>query len=267
MILAAGRGERMRPLTDCTPKPLLRVGGKPLIAWHLEKLLKAGFGPIVINHAHLGNQIEEVLGDGATFGVEIRYSREREALETAGGIATALPLIAGDVFAVVNGDIFCDYDFSLLESAIDRVTQDRLLAHLVLVDNPSHHRGGDFVLDRNTVSEKEPLVIPQSADSNAPLPDPVPGVSSANGARRHAPLRGAESVFPGLILTFSGIGVYHRDLFASTEPGSKARLAPLLREAMALGKVTGEHYTGLWVDVGTPERLWELDRIIGGRMG
>jgi N-acetyl-alpha-D-muramate 1-phosphate uridylyltransferase len=228
MILAAGRGERMRPLTDHTPKPLLTVAGKPLIVWHLEKLLKAGFGSIVINHAHLGVQIEEVLGDGEAFGTEIRYSREEEALETAGGIATALPLIEADIFAVVNGDIFCDYDFAKLQRAIDKVQEVGLLAHLVLVDNPPHHPEGDFVLDQGRVQLKE---------SNA------------------------------VALTFSGVAVYHRDLFAHTEAGRKAPLAPLLRKAVALGKVGGEHYTGRWVDVGTPERLWELDRIVSGQMG
>jgi MurNAc alpha-1-phosphate uridylyltransferase len=227
MILAAGRGERMRPLTDHTPKPLLPVAGKPLIVWHLEKLLKAGFGPIVINHAHLGIQIEEVLGDGEAFDTEIRYSREGEALETAGGIATALPLIDAEIFAVVNGDIFCDYDFARLQSAIESVRQYSLLAHLVLVDNPAHHPKGDFILDEDMVSDKK---------TN------------------------------GVALTFSGIAVYHRDLFARTEAGKKAPLAPLLREAMTLGKVGGEHYTGRWVDVGTPERLWELDRAVGGQM-
>jgi N-acetyl-alpha-D-muramate 1-phosphate uridylyltransferase len=265
MILAAGRGERMRPLTDRTPKPLLRVGGKPLIVWHLEKLLKAGFGPIIINHAHLGIQIEEVLGDGAAFGAEIRYSREGEPLETAGGIATALPLIAGDVFAVVNGDIFCDYDFALLASAIDSVAQNHLLAHLVLVDNPPHHPQGDFVLDGDRVSEKDSIVAPHPACRGLQLLDHVRGVSGVEHARAQAPSSGSGSLLAADILTFSGIGVYHRALFSHAEAGKKAPLAPLLCEAIALGKLTGEHYTGFWVDVGTPERLWELDRIISGR--
>src|ERR1700690_291522 len=237
MILAAGRGERMRPLTDHTPKPLLPVGGKPLIVWHLEKLVKSGFGPIVINHAHLGDEIEAVLGNGGAFGSEIRYSREGQALETAGGIATALPFFDADIFPVINGDVFCDYDFALLPQAIKRVRQDSLLAHLVLVDNPPHHPQGDFVLNDGRGSDKDLRLTPHSS------PLPLPLVS----------------------LTFSGIGVYHRDLFARTEAGKKAALAPLLRAAMALGKVGGEHYTGRWVDVGTAERLRELDRIVPGQ--
>jgi MurNAc alpha-1-phosphate uridylyltransferase len=231
MILAAGRGERMRPLTDLTPKPLLLVGGKPLIVRHLEKLVQAGFGPIVINHAHLGEEIEAVLGDGEGFATEIRYSREAEALETAGGIATALPLLDTDIFPVINGDIFCDYDFARLSHAIETIRANRLLAHLVLVNNPAHHPQGDFVLNEAKVSESDSALTPH-------------------------PCR----------LTFSGIGVYHRDLFAHTAAGRKAPLAPLLRAAMALGKVSGEHYTGRWVDVGTPERLRELDRIVSEHM-
>jgi MurNAc alpha-1-phosphate uridylyltransferase len=226
MILAAGKGERMRPLTDYTPKPLLPVAGKPLILWHLEKLIKAGFDPIVINHAHLGSHIEEVLGDGDAFGIEIRYSREGEPLETAGGIATALPLIGTDVFAVINGDIFCDYDFGLLGAVMEKVQTGGLLAYLVLVDNPLHHPQGDFMLKQGRVRDR-----------------------MQNDAA----------------LTYSGIAVFHRDLFADIEAGKKAPLAPLLREAMRLGKVGGEHYTGRWVDVGTPERLWELDRIVSGQ--
>ncbi len=142
MILAAGRGERMRPLTDHTPKPLLPVGGKPLIVWHLENLARAGCTDIVINHAHLGERIEAALGDGRRFGVSIRYSAEGEALETAGGIARALPLLGEAPFLVVNGDIWCDADFSAL---LDRPAPG-MLAHLLLVDNPPQHPHGDFVL-------------------------------------------------------------------------------------------------------------------------
>ena len=238
MILAAGRGERMRPLTDHTPKPLLPVGGKPLIVWHLEKLVQAGFGPIVINHAHLGEEIEAVLGDGEAFGTEIRYSREAEALETAGGIATALPLLDADIFPVINGDIFCDYDFARLSRAMETMRTNGLLAHLVMVDNPPHHPQGDFVLGKGAVTESDPALAPHSS-----LLTPH--------SRR---------------LTFSGIGVYHRDLFHGTEKGRKAPLAPLLRSVMGLGKVGGEHYTGRWVDVGTPERLRELERMVGGQL-
>ncbi|WP_324779333.1 N-acetylmuramate alpha-1-phosphate uridylyltransferase MurU [Thiobacillus sedimenti] len=224
MILAAGRGERMRPLTDRTPKPLLVVGGKPLIVWHIERLRAAGFTHIVINHAHLGEQIEAALGNGAAFGVSIEYSREASALETAGGIATALPLIGADAFAVVNGDIYCEYDFSRLAEPLALLAAGRDAAHLVLVDNPAHHPQGDFVLDRGRLK-----------DADAPL--------TPHPAR----------------LTFAGIGAYHRALFAHTPAGEKAPLAPLLRLAIDAGRVSGEHFGGRWVDVGTPARLDALD--------
>jgi MurNAc alpha-1-phosphate uridylyltransferase len=222
MILAAGRGERMRPLTDHTPKPLLAVGGKPLIVWHIERLHAAGFTRIVINHAHLGQQIEDALGNGAALGVAIEYSREASALETAGGIATALPLIGSDVFPVVNGDIYCEYDFGQLAEPLARLARGHDQAHLVLVDNPPHHPDGDFVLDAGRVAA-------------SPL--------AAHPAR----------------LTFSGIGVYHRALFAHTAAGEKAPLAPLLRRAIDAGRVSAERYAGRWVDVGTPARLTALD--------
>ncbi|MGA9164588.1 MAG: nucleotidyltransferase family protein [Thiobacillus sp.] len=219
MILAAGRGERMRPLTDHTPKPLLPVGGKPLIVWHIERLRAAGFTHIVINHAHLGRQIEDVLGNGTALGVSIDYSREVSALETAGGIATALPLIASEVFPVVNGDIYCEYDFSRLAEPMARLAAGHDQAHLVLVDNPPHHLKGDFVLDAGRIV-------------TSPLRSP---------------------------LTFSGIGVYHRALFVHTPAHEKAPLAPLLRLAIDAGRASGEHFAGRWVDVGTPERLQQLD--------
>lgn len=223
MILAAGRGERMRPLTDHTPKPLLAVGGKSLIVWHIERLRDAGYTRIVINHAHLGQQIEDALGTGAAFGVTIDYSREGVALETAGGIATALPLIKNDVFAVVNGDIYCDFDFARLAAPLARLAVGDDRAHLVLVNNPPHHPKGDFGL----YDERVVTTCPAT-------PHAVP-------------------------LTFSGIGVYHRDLFATMPPHEKAPLAPLLRQAIDAGRVSGEHFTGRWVDVGTPERLRQLD--------
>lgn len=221
MILAAGKGERMRPLTDHTPKPLLPVGGKPLILWHIEKLARAGFGRIVINHAHLGDQIEEILGDGEAFGVRLVYSREGEPLETAGGIATALPLLDAEVFPVVNGDVFCDYDYSRLSVRMAHMQGESTLAHLVLVDNPPHHPEGDFTLQDGRVGE-------------------------AVAGR----------------LTFAGIGVYRSALFAGIKPGTKAALAPLIRAALREGRVSGEHFAGRWVDVGTPQRLKELDREI-----
>lgn len=147
MILAAGRGERMRPLTDHTPKPLLPVGGKPLIVWTIERLARAGIGELVINHAHLGAQIEQTLGDGTRWGVHIRYSAESEALETAGGIAWALPLLGAGPFVLVNGDVFTDFDFGSLARHATGLGEDQ--AHIVLVDNPAHHADGDFGVQRD----------------------------------------------------------------------------------------------------------------------
>jgi len=214
MILAAGRGERMRPLTDHTPKPLLRAGGKALIVHHLERLASAGLREIVINHAHLGEQIEAALGDGGAFGVSIRYSPEGRALETGGGIFRALPLLGPDPFLVVNGDVWTDIDFPGLSLAPGD------LAHLVLVDNPAHNTRGDFALRQGRVlAEGEPR------------------------------------------LTFSGIGVYHTGLFAGCTPGAFP-LAPLLRSAMTRGLVGGTHHRGVWIDIGTPARLTDLDLML-----
>ncbi|MDK9703354.1 MAG: nucleotidyltransferase family protein [Sulfuritalea sp.] len=220
MILAAGRGERMRPLTDHTPKPLLPVGGKPLIVWHLEHLATAGLREVVINHAHLGWQIEAALGDGARWGLSIRYSAEPEgALETAGGIANALPLLGDDEsFLVINGDIYCDWDVARALAALTGTD----LAHLVLVPNPSHHPRGDFALAGTAVDA---------------------GITAA----------GVQ------VYTFSGIGIYRPQLFAGIRRGERAQLAPLLRTAMAARHVSGELHAGRWTDVGTPQRLAELD--------
>jgi len=264
MILAAGKGERMRPLTDHTPKPLLPVGGKPLILWHIEKLAGAGFARIVINHAHLGDQIEEILGGGEAFGVELRYSREGEPLETAGGIATALSLIDSEIFPVVNADIFCDYDFARFAGIMARMEREKTLAHLVLVDNPPHHPNGDFVLDGNFVKAREtPFPLPPSSVPSASARGDLEGNGSgAEGARDRAHPREAGSLLAARILTFSGIGIYRRQLFAAVEPWKKSPLAPLLIEAMKQGLATGEHHPGRWTDVGTPERLRELDREI-----
>ena len=215
LILAAGRGVRMRPLTDHTPKPLLSVGGHPLIEYHIRALAAAGFRELVINHAHLGGQIEQALGDGHRLGVEIAYSPEPPgALETGGGIFKALPLLGTGPFLVVNGDIWTDFDFTSLPR------EPRGLAHLVLVDNPPQHPEGDFCLRDGVVSQSD-----------------------------------------GRRLTFSGIGVYRAELFADCRPGAFP-LAPLLRQAMDRGAVSGERYGGLWSDVGTPERLAELDRCL-----
>jgi MurNAc alpha-1-phosphate uridylyltransferase len=212
MILAAGRGERMRPLTDHTPKPLLQVGGKSLIVWHLQRLAAAGFKDIVINHAHLGQQIENALGDGSQWGVRIQYSPEKIALETAGGIANAMPLLGDAPFLVVNGDVYTDIDFGALNLTSPN------LAHLVMVDNPPQHAAGDFSLFN--------------------------GKLSAEGAQK---------------LTFSGVGIYQPSLFAGIVRGEAAKLAPLLKAAMAQGLVSGSHHVGAWHDIGTPERLQALD--------
>lgn len=222
MILAAGLGERMRPLTDHTPKPLLVAGGKALIVWQIERLRAAGFTDLVINHAHLGQQIEDFLGNGAAFGVSIQYSREPEPLETAGGIATALNLLGAVPFLVTNGDVYADFDYARLQPVLaEMANTKRDLAHLVLVDNPPHHPDGDFVLRENRVS---------------------------------APPTHAIGKF-----TFSGIGCYQPALFADLIPGNKAKLAPLLTAAMLKSRVSGEHFSGRWEDVGTPARLDALD--------
>ena len=214
MILAAGEGRRLRPLTDHTPKPLLEVSGKPLIVHHIERLARAGLREIVINHAHLGEHIETALGSGARWGVQIRYSPESPALETGGGIFKALPLLGPAPFLVINGDTWTDIDFSRLHLA------QGLLAHLVLVDNPPHHPRGDFYLRGRRVQAEPPLA--------------------------------------GMRLTFSGIGVYHPVLFRHCQPGAFP-LAPLLRAAMAQAQVSGEQHRGIWLDIGTPARLAELN--------
>ena len=222
MILAAGRGERMKPLTDTRPKPLLEAGGQALIVWHLQRLSAAGIHDIVINHAWLGEQIESALGDGRGFGVSIRYSAEAQALETAGGIARALPLLGPEPFLVVNGDIWCDWRLERAHAISAQLRALNWQAWCVLVDNPEHHRTGDFVLEHGRLLE---------------------------GPRAGEQPR----------LTFSGIGVYHPSLFDSIESGTRAALAPLLRQAAAQGRAGAEHHRGQWTDVGTPERLRELD--------
>lgn len=219
MILAAGKGERLRPLTLHTPKPLVCVGGVPLIEYHLRALAVAGFTEIVINHAWLGQQIEDHLGDGSRFGVRIQYSAEGEPLETGGGIFKALPLLGDKPFAVVNGDIWTDYSFAGLRMPLTG------LAHLVLVDNPAHHPKGDFCLAGTQVLDAQP-------GSNT--------------------------------LTYSGIAVLSPALFEGAEAGA-FKLAPLLRKAMAAGRVTGERLQGQWVDVGTHERLAEVESLIKGK--
>lgn len=216
MILAAGKGERMRPLTLTTPKPLLPIAGKPLIEWHIESLARAGIVDLVINHAWLGEKLQSALGDGSRLGVHISWSPEGEPLETGGGIHRALPLLGSDPFVLVNGDIWTRFDFGALQLAPGR------LAHLVLVDNPAYKLHGDFVLQAGAVSN----------------PTQTEG------------------------LTFSGISIIHPALFDGSDAGAFA-LAPLLRAAAAAGQVSGEHYRGTWIDVGTPERLEDASRLAG----
>lgn len=217
MILAAGLGNRMRPLTLYTPKPLLEVGGKPLIVWHIEKLKKIGVTEIVINSAWLADKLISSLGDGSQFGVDIRWTREDEGLETAGGIINALPLLGTDPFILVNGDVWTTMDFEALRHI--KLNDD--LAHLVLVDNPKQHPEGDF-----TLFDGRAFTFDQD-------------VTGEN-------------------LTFSGVSVIHPKLFDGLEHG-KRPLAPLLKQAMQNQKISGEKLKGAWVDVGTPERLMELD--------
>lgn len=223
MILAAGRGERMRPLTDTTPKPLLQIAGKTLLEYHIEALVQAGISELVINHAWLGEQIEQYLGDGSSYGAQIQYSREAEALETAGGIRNALPLLGEQPFIVINGDIFTDYPFAQLKVSVEKLSSS-VLAHLVLVNNPAHHPQGDFYCRNQQLFDR-----PQE------------------------PLMGEPAY------TFSGIACYAPDFFVDMAI-SKQALAPILRSAMAKQQVSGEVYQGNWWDIGTPERLQELNQ-------
>ncbi|MEQ8426503.1 MAG: nucleotidyltransferase family protein [Gammaproteobacteria bacterium] len=217
MILAAGRGERMRPLTDRVPKPLLEVGNKPLIQHQLEALRRAGIAEFVINVAGLGNQICDYLGDGSRFDVNITYSNEgNEPLETAGGIIKVLDFFQQQPFVVTNADIYTEFDYRDLPETLDSD------AHLVLVNNPPHHPDGDFSLQADKL-----------------------GLSG-------------ETRF-----TFSGIGVYQPRLFAGLTPGHR-KLAPILYEAAAQGRINGQLYTGYWNDIGTPDRLAEVNKALSG---
>ncbi|MBL4581918.1 MAG: nucleotidyltransferase family protein [Gammaproteobacteria bacterium] len=224
MILAAGLGKRMQPLTADLPKPLLKVGNKTLIEHQIERLVDGGITGIVINHFYLGGMIEELLGNGSRYGTSISYSKEPIRLETAGGIIKALPKLKDDCFVVVNADIWTDFNFASLEpvDGIDR------LAHLVLVENADHNPHGDFYIDdKGRVHEEH----------------------SARDQR----------------LTFSGISVMHKNLFHGY-PIQPRSMVPLLQEAMREDQVSGAVYEGLWMDIGTPERLSEVNAIFATDM-
>lgn len=222
MILAAGRGTRMAPLTDHCPKPLLPLAGKPLIVHHIEKLVAAGIHEIVINHAWLGPMIEEALGDGRQWGAEIQYSAEAQALETAGGIIQALPLLGSDPFLLVNGDVWTRWDYR----EATEISLNNDLACLWLVNNPPQHPAGDFVLHQGRVL------------------NPLNPLASEHAGSRY---------------TFSGLSILHPQLFAGL-PAGVLPLAPLLRTAMDNGRVAGQLLTDAWEDVGTPERLQQLEQ-------
>ena len=217
MVLAAGFGKRMLPLTNDLPKPLLAIKDKPMIEYHIEALVASGVSDIVINHAHLGGKLETALGDGERFGIKISYSKEQEPLETAGGIIKALPLLGDDPFIVVNGDVWTDYPFQRLFDKGDK------LAHLVMVNNPEHNPVGDFLLRSDGLLQSE-----LSADQ-------------------------------GVALTFSGISLLSPQLFEGFSEGALALKKPLL-DAMQKQQVSAEHYIGNWTDVGTPQRLAELNQ-------
>ena len=224
IVLAAGRGERMRPLSDTVPKALLSAGGRSLIEWQIARLADAGFRELVINVCHLGEQIEAALGSGARFGARIEYSRELVALETAGGIAQALARMGDAPFIAVNADVYCEYDYARLREVLVSLGSASTpeSAYLVLVDNPPHHPQGDFAL---------------AAD----------GSVGENGSTR---------------LTFSGIGAYRPRLFADIEPGSRCPLGPMLHRLAREGALRGERYAGCWMDIGTPERLRQLHDLL-----
>jgi MurNAc alpha-1-phosphate uridylyltransferase len=220
LILAAGRGERMRPLTDATPKPLLAVGGKSLLAWQVERLVAGGFDELVVNHSYLGAQIEAALGAGEAFGARIRYSRELTALETAGGVAQALPLLGGAPFAVVSGDIYTEFDYASLVPRIAEIARDpaRTAAHFVMVENPPWHAAGDDM--------------------------------GFSGGRI---VRGAGR------LTYGNIAVFHPDAFGDVATGMRLKMFPWAYRFVDEGRVSGERFGGVWDNIGTPGQLAALD--------
>jgi len=223
MILAAGRGERMRPLSDALPKPLLEVGGKPLIVWQLERLVAGGCTEVVVNVAHRGERIVALLGDGSHFGVSVRYSREAEPLEVGGGIATALPLLGEDVVLVVSGDVYAEYDYGLLVARALTMGANTTPPHLhmVMVPNPTYHPEGDFAL--------------------------VDGRLALDGAQRW---------------TFGNIALYRTALFRELPQGRKLPMLPLYRQWIGRHWASGEVFSGTWANVGTPDELVRIDRIL-----
>jgi N-acetyl-alpha-D-muramate 1-phosphate uridylyltransferase len=230
MILAAGRGERMRPLSDATPKPLLRVGGQPLIAWQLVALARAGIREVAINVSHLADRMIDEIGDGSAYGVRVRWSREVEPLETAGGIATAMPLLPEGPAIIVSGDIWSTFDYASLLPIARSMAHSASIArvHLVMVRNPDYHPRGDFML--------------------------VPGT---HGQRVQAG--------EGPNLTYGNIGVYDTALFRELPRGVRLKLLPLLLEWIAAGRVSGERFEGPWDNVGTPADLARLDAALRAR--
>jgi MurNAc alpha-1-phosphate uridylyltransferase len=220
LILAAGRGERMRPLTDSIPKPLLAAGGRPIIEWQVIRLASAGFKDLVVNHSHLGEMIEGALGDGARFGARIRYSHEAKALETAGGVAQALDLLGDHPFLTVSGDIHTTFDYASLAPRIEEIARDPAgrAAHFVLVDNPPWHRDGDMGLADGRVVRQGPR------------------------------------------LTYGNIAVFHPRIFRDIAPGTWLKLFPWAYRFVDEGRVTGEHFRGPWDNIGTPAQLAALDQ-------
>jgi N-acetyl-alpha-D-muramate 1-phosphate uridylyltransferase len=220
LILAAGRGERMRPLTDTVPKPLLKAGGKALIEWQIERLAAGGFRDIVVNHSHLGFMIEEALGDGARYGVRIAYSHEPRALETAGGVVQALPLVGSGPFAVVSADIYTEYDYARLHGPLESIAANPAAhaAHFVLVDNPPWHAKGDMALAGGRVTRE------------------------------------------GERLTYANLALFHPLLFTGVAPGTLLKLFPWAYRYVDEGRVTGERFTGTWENLGNPQQLERLDQ-------
>lgn len=228
MVLAAGRGERMRPLTDGCPKPLLPVRGKPLIAWQIERLVRAGYDDLVINVSYRASQIVDWLGDGTRFGASISYSHEVEPLESGGGLAHALPLLGVGPVLVVAADVYSEFDYAGLETArLELAAANDLLAHLVLVPNPSFRPLGDYAL-------------------------------SAAGKPRMVGMAGSP------LWTWAGIGLFHTNLLREIPIGKKIPLLPFFSDWISRGQVTGEIYAGLWDNVGTPEQLHRLDLNLSG---